>query len=138
MRRGREAIAFYQAAFAAVELYRVGGTDEHETVVAQLAVGDASFWVADESPENGNFSPESLGGCTVRLLLIVADPQAVVERSVTLGAELVSAVHEEHGWLIGRIKDPFGHNWEIGEPLVQWPPGSPAGTADKDRVRRSG
>ncbi len=62
MRRGREAIAFYQAAFAAVELYRVGGTDEHETVVAQLAVGDASFWVADESPENGNFSPESLGG----------------------------------------------------------------------------
>ena len=77
VRRGREAVEFYKAAFGAVEVYRVGGTDEHEPVVAQLAVGDASFWVADESPEHQNFSPESLGGGTVKLLLIVDDPEAV-------------------------------------------------------------
>ena len=69
MRRGRDAVEFYKAAFGAIEVYRVGGTDEHEAVVSQLTVGSASFWVSDESPPNGHHSPESLGGSTVRLLL---------------------------------------------------------------------
>ena len=122
VRRGREAVAFYEAAFGAVELYRVGGTDGHDEVVSQLAVGASSFWVADESPPHGNFSPETLGGGTVRLLLVVDDPRAVVERAVALGAREVAAVGEEHGWLLGRIEDPFGHHWEIGKPLGEWPP----------------
>jgi PhnB protein len=122
VRRGRQAVAFYEAAFGAVELHRVGGTDTHEPVVAQLAVGNASFWVSDESPENEHFSPESLGGSTVRLLLIVEDPRSVVERALALGATEVFPVEEQHGWLLGRIEDPFGHHWEIGKPLVAWPP----------------
>jgi hypothetical protein len=81
VRHGREAVEFYKAAFGASEVYRVGGTDDAPSVVAQLAVGDASFWVADESPPHGNFSPESLGGGTVRMLLIVDDPEAAVERA---------------------------------------------------------
>ena len=113
---------FYKAAFGAVEIHRVGGTDEHEDVVAQLTVGDTSFWVSDESPEHKNFSPESLGGSTVRLLLIVDDPRSVVERAVSLGATEVVPVGEEHGWRLGRIEDPFGHHWEIGRPLGEWPP----------------
>jgi PhnB protein len=76
VRRGREAIEFYAAAFGAVEDYRVGSTDEHEPVVAQLSVGEASFWVSDESPAHGNFSPESVGGATTRMLLVVEDPDA--------------------------------------------------------------
>jgi PhnB protein len=122
VRRGREAVRFYEAAFGAREIYRVGGTDEHEEVVAQLAVGDTSFWIADESPEHGNFSPETLGGSTTRLLLVVQDPRAVVERAVELGATLIRPVESEHGWLLGRIEDPFGHHWEIGKPLSEWPP----------------
>jgi PhnB protein len=120
VRRGRDAVEFYKAAFGAVEMYRMGGTEDNEEVVAQLSIGNGSFWVADESPPN--FSPESLGGSTVRLLLIVPDPRAVVERAVALGATEVFSVEEEHGWLLGRIDDPFGHHWEIGKPLVQWPP----------------
>jgi PhnB protein len=122
VRRGREAVEFYKAAFGAVEVHRVGGTDEHEDVVSQLVVGDASFWVSDESPENQNFSPESLGGSSVRLLLVVHDPRAVVEQAVSLGATDVVPVREAHGWLFGRIEDPFGHHWEIGKPLGEWPP----------------
>ncbi|MBA2521745.1 MAG: VOC family protein [Solirubrobacterales bacterium] len=122
MRRGREALEFYKAAFGAIEIYRVGGTEEDEEVVAQLSVGNASFWVSDESPANKNFSPESLGGSTVRLMLIVQDPHSVVERAVALGATEVLPVVEEHGWLLGRIEDPFGHHWEIGMPLAEWPP----------------
>jgi PhnB protein len=125
VRRGLEALAFYTAAFGAVEIYRVGGTADNEDVVAQLSVGDSTFWVSDESPPHKNFSPESLGGSTVRLLLVVDDPDAVVERAVDLGATEVAPVAEEHGWRLGRIEDPFGHHWEIGRPLSEWPPAHP-------------
>lgn len=122
VRRGRAAIEFYKAAFGAVEDHRVGGTDDHEEVVCQLSVGTATFWISDESPQHGNFSPESLGGGTVRMLLLVDDPVSTVERAVAAGATEVYPVEEQHGWLLGRIADPFGHHWEIGKPLGAWPP----------------
>jgi PhnB protein len=122
VRQGRAAVEFYKAAFGAVEDYRVGGTDENPAVVAQLSIGSASFWVADESPPHQNFSPESVGGGTVRMLLVVDDPDAAVERAVAAGATEAYAVGEEHGWRLGRIQDPFGHHWEIGKPLIEWPP----------------
>jgi PhnB protein len=122
VRHGRAAVEFYKAAFGAVEDYRVGGTDDHEAVVAQLSVAGASFWVADESPAHANFSPESVGGATARMLLIVEDPQSVLERAVAAGAKVIHPVVEEHRWRLGRIEDPFGHHWEIGKPLIAWPP----------------
>ena len=122
VRRGRAAIAFYEQAFGARVVYRVGGTDDFPEVVAQLAIGDATFWVADESPVHGNFSPETLGGGTVRMLLVVDDPEAVVAGAVAAGAREVAPVADEHVWRLGRIEDPFGHHWEIGRPLVPWPP----------------
>jgi len=122
VRNGRAAVQFYRAAFGAVEVYRFGGTDELEEVVAQLEVGNALFWVEDESPQHGNFSPETVGGATVRMLLIVDDPEAAFARALAAGATAISPVGEEHGWLLGRIDDPFGHRWEIGRPLGDWPP----------------
>jgi PhnB protein len=79
VRRGQEAVEFYEQAFGAEEIYRVGGNEANPAVVSQLAIGEASFWVSDESPRH-------------------------------------------HGWLLGRIEDPFGHHWEIGRPLGPWPP----------------
>jgi PhnB protein len=122
VRRGRAAVEFYKQAFGAVEVYRVGGDDFNEAVVSQLQIGDASFWVADESPEHFNFSPETVGGGTTRMLLIVEDPDAAIERAVAAGATLVRAANDEHGWRLGRIADAFGHHWEIGQPLGAWPP----------------
>jgi ribose 5-phosphate isomerase B len=130
VRGGRAAVDFYTQAFGAVEIYRVGGTDEHEAVVSQLTVGGGSFWVADESPEHLNFGPESLGGATARMLLIVDDPDAAVARACTAGASVVRAVANEHGWRLGRIEDPFGHHWEVGRPLVPWPPSHGADSSD--------
>jgi PhnB protein len=124
VRNGRAAIDFYRAAFGAVEDYRVGGTDADESVVAQLSVGDASFWVSDEAPSHGSFSPQTLGGATARMLLIVEDPDSALEQAVAAGAREVQPVGEEHGWRLGRIEDPFGHPWEIGRPLSSWPPDS--------------
>src|SRR5579871_5656044 len=105
------ALAFYRDAFGAREIYRVGGDDAEPALVAQLALGASTFWVADEAPDQGCYSPMSLGGGTVRLLLQVEDPAAVHARAVALGARVLSPVAHEHGWLLGRIEDPFGHRW---------------------------
>lgn len=112
VRRGARAIEFYKAAFGAEELFRI--ENDRGEVVAQLSVGGAQFWLADESPEHLNFSPESIGGGTVRLILVVGDPDAAFGRAVAAGATVISAVANQHGWRVGRVVDPFGHHWEIG------------------------
>jgi PhnB protein len=121
VRRGREAVAWYVEAFGAVEDFRIGGTDEEPAVVAQLSIGDAVFWVSDEAPEHGNSSPESLGGSSVRMAFLVDDPHAVFARAVAAGAREVWPVVEEHGWVLGRVEDPYGHSWEIGRAPADWP-----------------
>lgn len=115
VRKGANALAFYKAAFGASELFRLD-SDTGE-VVAQLAVGEAHFWVADESPENLNFSPESIGGSSARMVMTVDDPHAAFDRAVAAGAKIVWPVTDQYGWRIGRVLDPFGHHWEIGKPL---------------------
>jgi PhnB protein len=118
VRNGVKAVEFYKAAFGAGELFRLDAEDG--SVVAQLSVGEAEFWVADESPENKNFSPESLGGGTVRMVMVVANPDAAFARAVKAGATVVWPVEDQpYGWRVGRIVDPFGHHWEVGKPLSE-------------------
>lgn len=115
VRDGARAVDFYKSAFGATEVFRM---DAGDSVVARLSVAGAEFWLSDESPENGNFSPQTLGGSSVRIILTVADPDAVFARAIAAGASQVWAVVEEHGWRLGRVVDPFGHHWEIGRPLA--------------------
>ena len=113
VRRGPQALEFYQAAFGAKILFKI---ENEGSVVARLAVEGAEFWVADESPEHQNFSPETLGGGTVRMVMIVADPDAAFDRAVAAGAKVVVPVENNYGWRLGRVVDPHGHHWEIGKP----------------------
>jgi len=115
VRHGARAVEFYKAAFGAAEVFRIEAPNG--SVVARLSVDGAEFWLADESPAHANFSPESLGGGTVRMILTVADPDAVFARAVAAGARPVVPVKEDYGWRLGRVADPFGHHWEIGHPL---------------------
>ena len=116
VRHGAQAVSFYKAAFGAAELFKLESPDG--AVVAQLAVGASDFWVSDESPEHKNFSPETLGGATTRMVLTVDDPDAVFAKAVAAGASQVSPVEDqEYKWRVGRVMDPFGHHWEIGRPL---------------------
>jgi PhnB protein len=117
VRTGAKAVDFYKAAFGARELFRIDADDG--AVVAQLAVGEAQFWLADESPEHLNFSPESLGGGTVRMIMTVKDPDAAFDQAVAAGATVVLPVSNQYGWRLGRVVDPFGHHWEIGKPLPE-------------------
>jgi PhnB protein len=116
LKGGALAIEFYKAAFGAVEVFHIEDPDGN--VVARLSVGGAEFWLSDESPEHGNAGPASYGGTSVRMILTVADPDAVFDQAVRAGASIVNPISEEHGWRVGRIADPFGHHWEIGRQVA--------------------
>lgn len=117
--QGLVAVAFYKAAFGATVLHQVG---EGQDIVAQLAVGEATFWVATSGSTAGRFVPRAIGGSTGRTLLVVEDPDAMMDRALDAGAVEKSPTNDEHGWRVGRFLDPFGHEWEVGKPLVSWPP----------------
>lgn len=115
VRRGAGAVEFYKSAFDAEVLYRVDAPSGE--VVARLSTDGAEFWVSDESPEHKNFSPDTLGGGTVRMVMIVDNPDAVFAKAIAAGATSVWPVENQHGWRLGRVVDPFGHHWEIGKPM---------------------
>lgn len=116
VRNGARAVEFYKLAFGAIEAYRV--EDPTGAVVSRLSIDGAEFWLSGESPEQGNFSPESLGGGSVRMIVTVPDPDALFAKALAAGAQAVFAVEEAHGWRFGRVVDPFGHHWELGRPLA--------------------
>ena len=115
VRNSQAAVAFYKAAFGATESFRL--EDPDGALVARLSIEGAEFWLSDESPEHGNFSPATVGGGTVRMILTVADPETFFSRALEAGATEVFPVREDYGWKLGRLVDPFGHHWEIGHPI---------------------
>ena len=107
------AVAFYKAAFGAVEMYRLEG-DDGKVAVAQLAVDGAAFWVQEDS-ESGS----GHGSTSVRMILSVEDPNSAYDRAVAAGATEVAPVSEEYGWRTGRVTDPFGYDWELSRQLTE-------------------
>jgi len=117
VRNGPRAVDFYKRAFGATELSRITNPDGE--LVAEMSIDGARFFVADEAPEHKNFSPESLSGSTVRIDLLVADPDAVHRRALAAGAtEVFPVADQRFGYRMGRVVDPFGHHWLIGKPLA--------------------
>ncbi len=112
------AVSFYRRAFGAEVLHLVGDGDD---IVAQLRVDSSEFWVSRSDDSMKRFDPKRLGGATGRTLLVVDDPNGVVASALADGAQELSPIQDEHGWRLGRILDPFGHEWEIGRPLGSWP-----------------
>jgi PhnB protein len=110
--RGAEAVAYYKAAFGAVEIH--GHENEKGEIVSQLTFGGAEFWVADDPA----CSPATLGAGSVRMIVSVDDPDALFARAVAAGATVIADMYEGHGWRIGRVRDPFGHHWEIASKLA--------------------
>jgi len=117
VRHAVRAVAFYQEAFSAQEIYR--NTHPDGRIVAEMAVDGARFRVADEAPEASSLSPQALDGTTVRLNLLVADPDGFFERAIAIGAiEVAPVADQSYGLRQGRLADPFGHHWLIGRPLA--------------------
>ena len=116
VRDGARAVAFYKSAFDATEVYRL--EDPSGGLVVRLSVSGAEFWISAESSRDGDASTEPVGGGSVRMILTVANPDAVFAQALAAGASEVFPVGEGHGWRLGRLVDPFGLHWEIGHQLA--------------------
>jgi PhnB protein len=109
------AVDFYARALGATEGSRLQTPTGH--VVAQMFVDGLEFYVVDENPDAFNLSPETLGGTSVRMSLIVADPDEAAAHALAAGATEVFPVDDQpYGLRQGRVADPFGHHWLIGTP----------------------
>jgi PhnB protein len=116
VRNAAAAMTYYTRAFGAVEVERF--TTPTGQIVAEMSLGGEPFYVVDENPDAFNLSPETLDGTSVRINLIVEDPDACAERAVAAGAtELFPVADQPYGMRQGRVVDPYGHHWLIGRPL---------------------
>jgi PhnB protein len=107
------AIAFYGAAFGAVEVER-WTADDGRIGHAQLDVGGNAVYLADEHPEIGVVSPTTLGRTPVSFVLVVPDADAAVDRAVAAGATVERPVTDHPGGRrAGWIVDPYGHRWSL-------------------------
>ena len=120
-RNAAAAIDFYKRAFGATELMRLAepsGKIGH----AELKIGEALFMIADEYPDYGAISAETLGGSPIKLHLYVANVDQFAERAVAEGASLARPVADQfYGDRTGQLKDPFGYTWVVATRLKEVP-----------------
>ncbi len=117
VRNAAAAVDFYVQAFAASEEERFTAPTGH--IVVRLSIDGLPFFVVDENREAFNLSPESLSGTSVRINLMVEDPDASAARAIAAGAtELFPVADQPYGLRQGRVVDPYGHHWLIGAPLT--------------------
>ena len=121
VRDGAAAIEFYKRAFGATEEMRLTGPGD-KIGHAALKFGPGYFMLADEFPEFGSVSPQTLGGSPVTIHLYVEDVDALVSRAVAAGAKVVRPVADQfYGDRSGRIEDPFGHVWIFSTHIEEVP-----------------
>jgi len=107
-----DAIEYYKKAFGAVELFRTdhGGKIGH----AEMKIGDSPFMLADEHPEMGYRSPNSIGSTPVSLMIYVEDVDTVYKQAIDAGGKEVKALQDQfYGDRSGTLTDPFGHVWTV-------------------------
>ncbi len=108
-----EAIDFYKKAFGATELFRMpapGGKIGH----AEIKIGDSPIMLADESPEMGYKSPQSLGGSPISIMIYVTDVDTVFKQAIAAGGKEQRPVKDQfYGDRSGTLEDPFGHVWHV-------------------------
>jgi PhnB protein len=107
-----DAIEFYKKAFGATELFRM----EHEGKVAhaEIKIGDSPIMLADEHPDMGHFSPKTLGGTPVGIMIYVEDVDTIFPRAIAEGGVEVKPLQDQfYGDRSGTLTDPFGHLWTV-------------------------
>ena len=107
------ALEFYKKAFGAEELYRMPQPDGR-IGHAEIRIGNSRVMLADEFPEMGYRSPQSLGGSPVSILLYVKDVDAMAGKALAAGAKVIRPVQDQfYGDRSGTFADPYGHVWTI-------------------------
>jgi PhnB protein len=119
---GARALEFYRKAFGATERMRLagpGGRVGH----AEIQIGDSAIMLADEFPDMGAVSPQTVGGSPVRICLYVPDVDGLFARAVAAGGTVTRPVQNQfYGDRSGMLTDPFGHIWNIATHVEDVPP----------------
>jgi len=114
------AIDFYVKAFGATEYGRLPGPDG-KLVHAALDLNGFMVMLNDDFPEYNDgkpSTPTALGGSPVTIHLQVTDVDSWFQRAVDAGATVVMPLAEQFwGDRYGMIRDPFGHQWSLGQPV---------------------
>ncbi|WP_224366591.1 VOC family protein [Hyalangium versicolor] len=107
------ALEFYKKAFNAHELYRLegpGGSVGH----SEFQIGTSRIMLADEFPEMGARSPETLGGSPVGLCIYTEDVDLLFKQALAAGGKEERPVKDQfYGDRSGTLRDPFGHQWTL-------------------------
>jgi PhnB protein len=112
VRGAARAIDFYQRAFGATELFRLPMGDRIGH--AELRIGGGVVMLADEMPEMGHKSPQTLGGTPVSMLFYVPDVDVTFARALAAGGTSVKPLQNQfYGDRSGTLTDPFGHVWTV-------------------------
>jgi len=113
IRGAARAIEFYKQAFGATEVLRLEQPDGR-IGHAEIKIGNSPIMLADEVPEMGYRSPQSLGGSSASILLYVEDVDALSNQAIAAGAKVLRPVEDQfYGDRTGNFADPFGHFWSI-------------------------
>lgn len=115
---GREAIAFYTSAFGATELFRMTDPSDGRIGHAELKIGDSTLMLADEYPDFGAVSPDTIGGTAVTLHLATQNVDDDLERAKRAGAIVLRpATNQSFGERSALVLDPFGHRWTLSQTV---------------------
>ncbi len=107
------ALDYYKRAFGATELFRMPAP-EGKIGHAEIKIGDSPIMLADEFPEMGYKSPQSLGGSPVSIMIYVEDVDAVFKQAIAAGGKEQRPVKDQfYGDRSGTLEDPFGHVWHV-------------------------
>ena len=115
------AIDFYARAFGAKELFRIGqpGMVGH----AEMKIGNAIIMLADEHPDMGALSPETVGGSPVSLMIYVENVDEFTEKAIAEGLKVERPVEDQfYGDRSGHFVDPFGHKWSFSTHIADVSP----------------
>ena len=112
-RNAARAIEFYKQAFGAV-VKAVMNSPDGKVMHAELRIGDSNIMLADEFPEFGSLSPQTIGGSGMGLHIYTEDVDSAFDRAVKAGAAVEMPVSDMFwGDRYGKLTDPFGHKWSI-------------------------
>jgi PhnB protein len=114
VRGAANAIEYYKKVFEATEIMRMPGPGG-KVMHAEIRIGNSMVMLADENPQMGALSPQSVGGTACGLYVYVENVDAVVQKAVDAGAKLLRPVEDQfYGDRSGTFTDPFGHRWSVG------------------------
>jgi len=110
-----EAVDFYINAFGATESKRY--SLENNKLSSVIKIDDAEFYLSDEESCDGTQTAGQSLSTSIRIILETKNADIIFENALKYGAAEICPMTTEEDWRIGKLKDPFGHIWEIGYPI---------------------